>query len=63
MTFESEIFLPAAARFGSDREWTPSERRELRAQARMLRDRMRLVMENQERLQGSAQALVEYLSQ
>jgi len=62
VAFQSQIFLPAAARFGADLEWTPAERREIRSQIRTLRDRQRLVIENQLRLKASAEALVEYLS-
>jgi hypothetical protein len=62
VTFQSQIVLPSAARFGADEVWTPDERRELRSLLRTLRDRQRLVIENQLRLQASARALVDYLS-
>jgi len=62
VAFQSQVFLPAAAGFGADLAWTPAERRELRSQLRILRDRQQLVIRNQLGLQASAEALVEYLS-
>ena len=62
VAFQSQIVLPSAAGFGADLAWTPAERRELRSLIRTLRDRQQLVIENQLRLQASAEALVEYLS-
>ena len=61
VAFQSLVFLPSAARFGADLEWTAPERRELRAILRTLRDRIEVTVRNQESLNAAARELLDYL--
>lgn len=63
VTYQSLVFLPVAARFNADREWSPAERREIHAILVAVRNRMQNAIRNQESLSKVARDLLDYLQE